>query len=81
MGTATFQQVRKNLDERIRSGEFVQLDRGQNGAQPLTTREMLDCEQGNIDCMKSGQGRFEPLISEQHLRELVDRFLNSVAIL
>ena len=66
MGTATFQQVRENLDERIRSGEFVQLDRGQTrAAQLLTTREMLDCEQGNIDCMKSGQGRFEPLVSEQ----------------
>ncbi len=32
MGTATFQQVRENLDERIRSGEFVQLDRGQNSS-------------------------------------------------
>ena len=75
MGTATFQQVRENLDERIRSGEFVQLDRGQtSAAQLLTTREMLDCEQENIDCMKSGQGRFEPLVSEQHLRELASKF-------
>lgn len=74
MGTATFQHVRENLDERIRSGELVQLDRGQNGVQPMTTREMLDCEQGNIDCMKSGQGRFEPLISDQHLRKLASKF-------
>jgi conjugative relaxase-like TrwC/TraI family protein len=75
MGTATFQQVRENLDKRIRSGEFVQLDRGQTGAaQLLTTRDMLECEQDNIDCMKSGQGRFEPLVSEQHLKEMASRF-------
>jgi ATP-dependent exoDNAse (exonuclease V) alpha subunit len=75
MGTATFQQVRENLDERIRSGEFVQLDRGQTGAALLLTIcEMLDCERGNIDCMKSGQGRFEPLVSEQHFRKLASKF-------
>ena len=74
MGTATFQQVRENLDERIRAGEFVQLDRGQNGAQPMTTREMLDCEQGNIDSHEIRARKFEPLVSEQHLRELASKF-------
>jgi conjugative relaxase-like TrwC/TraI family protein len=71
MGEATFQEIRQNFDERLRSGEFVEVDQDRPGAagRTFTTREMLDFERENIEQMKMGQGRQEPLASEQKREE------------
>jgi hypothetical protein len=64
MGETTFQEVRQNLEQRIRSGEFIEVGQECPGAvgRDLTTREMLDYEHGNLAQMKAGQGRQEPLV-------------------
>jgi conjugative relaxase-like TrwC/TraI family protein len=71
LGTATFGQLRENLDQRIRSGEFV--GRAPDGvSRLLTTREMVDCEQDNLALLRSGQGTREPLVSNPERLELTE---------
>ena len=43
MGESTFREVRDNLEQRIRSGEFIEVGRERPGGadRTLTTREML----------------------------------------
>ncbi len=70
LGETTFREVRENLEQRISSGEFVPLDRERTGpSRFLTTQEMLDCEHNNVAYMKSGQGRYRPLVSKQKFKE------------
>ena len=76
MGESTFREVRENLEQRIRSGEFIEVSRERPGGadRTLTTREMLDYERDNITRMKAGQGRHEPLVSERNRQELAGKF-------
>ena len=76
MGESTFREVRDNLEQRIRSGEFIEVDRERTAGadRTLTTREMLDYERDNITRMKAGQGGHEPLVSEQTRQELAGKF-------
>jgi conjugative relaxase-like TrwC/TraI family protein len=76
MGESTFREVRQNLEQRIRSGEFVEVRRERPGGadRTLSTREMLDYERGNITRMKAEQGNHEPLVSEQTRHELTGKF-------
>ena len=65
-----------NLEHRIRSGEFIEVGRERTAGadRTLTTREMLDYERDNITRMKAGQGRHDPLVSEQTRQELAGKF-------
>jgi conjugative relaxase-like TrwC/TraI family protein len=76
MGETTFQEVRQNLEERIRSGEFIEVGQQRPGAaaRDLTSREMLDYERDNLAQMKAGQGRHEPLVPEQKREEVAEKF-------
>ena len=76
MGESTFREVRENLEQRIRSGEFIEVGRERPGGadRTLTTREMLDYERDNITRMKAGQGRHDPMVSEQTRQELAGKF-------
>ncbi len=76
MGETTFREVHEDLEQRIRSGEFVEVGQERTGdaGRPLTTREMLDYERDNLAQMKTGQGRHEPLVSEQNQEELAGKF-------
>ena len=76
MGESTFPEVRDNLEQRIRSGEFIEVSRERPGGadRTLTTRDMLDYERDNITRMKAGQGGHEPLVSEQNRQELAGQF-------
>jgi len=76
MGESTFREVRENLEQRIRSGEFIEVSRERLGAvdRTLTTREMLDCERDSLIRMKAGQGSHDPLVSEQNRQELAGKF-------
>jgi conjugative relaxase-like TrwC/TraI family protein len=75
MGESTFREVRENLEQRIRSGEFIEVSRERPGGadRTLTTREMLDYERENVTRMKAGQGGHEPLASEQNRQESAGR--------
>lgn len=59
MGQATFAEVKQHFNERIERGEFVEVAAkiGRN----VTTPEMIALERSNIERMKEGQGRYEPL--------------------
>jgi conjugative relaxase-like TrwC/TraI family protein len=76
MGESTFREVRENLEQRIRSGEFIEVRQEHPGGadRTLTTREMLDYERDNITRMKAGQGRHDPLVSEHNRQELSGKF-------
>ena len=76
MGGSAFREVRENLEQRIRSGEFIEVGRARPGGadRNLTTREMLDFERDNVTRMKAGQGGHEPLVSEQNRQELAGKF-------
>ena len=65
-----------NLEQRIRSGEFIEVsrERPEGADRTLTTRDMLDYERDNITRMKAGQERHDPLVSEQHRQELAGKF-------
>ena len=76
MGEVSFREIHENLEQRIRSGEFIEVGRERSGGadRTLTTREMLDYEHDNITRMKAGQGRHEPLVSEETRQELAGKF-------
>ena len=76
MGETTFQEVRENLEQRIRSGEFIEVGQERLGpaGRDLTTRKMLDYERDNLAQMKCGQGRHASLVSEQNQEELGGKF-------
>jgi len=76
MGESTFREVRDSLEQRIRSGEFVEVSREHPGDadRTLTTREMLDYERDNITRMKTGQEGHDSLVSQQTRQELAGQF-------
>lgn len=76
MGESSFQEVRENLEQRIRSGEFIEVSHERHGGadRTLTTREMLDYERDNVAQMKAGQGRRDPLVSEQNRQKSAGKF-------
>jgi len=76
MGESTFREIRDNLEQRIRSGEFIEVsrDRFQGADRTLTTHDMLDYEHDNITRMRAGQDRHDPLVSEQTRQELAGKF-------
>jgi conjugative relaxase-like TrwC/TraI family protein len=76
MGESAFREVRENLEQRIRSGEFIEVgrERPEGADRTLTTREMLDYERDNITRMKAGQGKHDRLVSEQNRQESAGQF-------
>jgi len=76
MGEATFREVRENLERRVCSGEFIEVDqeRPRSEGRLLTTREMLDYERENIARMKAEQGRYAPLVVDRSQEELAAVF-------
>ena len=72
MGESTSREVRENLEQRIRSGEFIEIsgERSGDAGRTLTTRVMLDYERNNITRMKAGRGRHDPLVSDHTRQEL-----------
>ena len=62
MGGATLLDVKADLEERIRSGEFVEAQKkGSSPDRAFTTAEMIGYEQGNINIMRAGQGQHPAL--------------------
>jgi conjugative relaxase-like TrwC/TraI family protein len=62
MGGATLAQVKVNLEERIKSGEFVDVQRqGTSPDRAFTTTEMIGYERDTINTMRAGQDRHAAL--------------------
>lgn len=64
MGGATLVQVKANFEERIESGEFVEVQRqGNSPDREFTTTEMIGYERDTINAMRAGQDRHAALVS------------------
>jgi len=76
MGRATLDQVKAEFTERLTSGEFVEVahPRTDSPARAYTTDETLALEQANIDRMKLGQGKDEPIARQETLDYIDQRF-------
>jgi conjugative relaxase-like TrwC/TraI family protein len=76
MGETTFREIQHNFNERLRSGEFIEVGQERHAAagRTFTTREMLDYERDNLAHMKADQGKHEPLVSEEKREELTEKF-------
>ena len=74
MGRATLDQVKSDFTDRLSSGEFVEVahPRSDSPARAYTTKETLAMEQANIDRMKHGQGKNEPIARPETL-DHIDR--------
>jgi conjugative relaxase-like TrwC/TraI family protein len=66
-GNASFDQVRKAFDERARTGDFIRVDRQRQSSpsQAYTTPATIANERRNIEFMREGQGKHEPLVSNR----------------
>ncbi len=62
MGGATLAQVKANFEERIKSGEFVEVQtQGNSPDRAFTTTEMIGYERDTINTMRAGQDRHAAL--------------------
>jgi conjugative relaxase-like TrwC/TraI family protein len=79
MGRATLDQVKADFADRQSSGEFVEVahPRSDSPARAYTTEETLALEQANIDRMKHGQGKNEP-IARQKTLDYIDRHFDTL---
>jgi len=78
MGESALREIRRNLEQRIRTGEFIEVHRAcTTGAdRMLTTDNMLEYERDNIKRMQTGQERHKPLVAEQTRQELTGKFVH-----
>jgi conjugative relaxase-like TrwC/TraI family protein len=64
MGGATLAQVRTDFEERIKSGEFVEVQQKASApGRAFTTAEMIRYERDTIDAMRAGHERYAALAS------------------
>jgi conjugative relaxase-like TrwC/TraI family protein len=62
MGAATLAQVRPDFEERIKSGEFVEVQKkGSSPDRAFTTAEMIGYERDTINTMRAGQDQHPAL--------------------
>src|SRR5487761_691446 len=71
MGGATLAQVKADFEERIKSGEFIEVEKKTNAPdRAFTTAEMIGYEQDTINTMGAGQNQHEPIASFETRREI-----------
>lgn len=66
-GDAPLEQVKKAFDERARGGDFIRMDRQrqESASEKYTTPATIASEQRNMEFVRQGQDRFEPLVSNR----------------
>jgi conjugative relaxase-like TrwC/TraI family protein len=83
MGQASFEEVKTHFGERVAKGDLIEVKTAVGRS--FTTPEMMTLERDNIEHMKSGQGKYAPLVQQrmdfEHLsngqRQAVDTILES----
>ncbi len=63
MGQATFADVQQQFEDRVEKGDLIEVKTAVGRS--FTTPEMMTLERDNIGYMKSGQGKYAPLVEEQ----------------
>jgi len=69
MGGASFAEVRNQFENRVQSGELIEVENRSPG-RAFTTGEMIGYERDNIAAMRAGQNQHEPLVSSETWREV-----------
>ncbi len=66
MGQAKLEDVKAQVNERIARGELIAMKT--EIGRSFTTPEMVTLERENIEGMRSGQGRYQPIAEQQQIR-------------
>jgi conjugative relaxase-like TrwC/TraI family protein len=69
MGTAGFAEVRNRFENRVQSGDLIQVE-NRSPSRAFTTQEMIGYERDNITEMRAGQNRHEPMVSSEICHEV-----------
>jgi len=69
MGTASLEEVRSRFEERVRTGGLIEIGQ-QSVGRAFTTEEMIGYERANIEWMRAGQMRHEPLVASGTRQEV-----------
>jgi conjugative relaxase-like TrwC/TraI family protein len=72
MGEAGFADVREQFENRVQSGDLIQVE-NRSPSRLFTTQEMIGYERNNIAQMRAGQNRHEPMVSSETWREVEGR--------
>ncbi len=70
LGLTSYEAVASELNQRIESGEFVEIIR-ERRPREATTQRMLEMEKSNIETMLNGQGQHAPIVGND-ARQAVD---------
>jgi len=69
MGQATFAEVQAHFEERVQKGDLIEVKTAVGRS--FTTPEMMTLEHDNIERMRAGQGKYQPLAEhEQNVEHL-----------
>jgi hypothetical protein len=69
MGEASFAEVRQQFENRVQSGDLIQVE-NRSPSRAFTTQEMIGYERDNITEMRAGQNRHEPMVGSETWREV-----------
>jgi conjugative relaxase-like TrwC/TraI family protein len=72
MGEAGFADVRQQFENRVQSGDLIQVE-NRSPSRLFTTQEMIGYERNNIAQMRAGQNRHEPMVSSETWREVEEK--------
>jgi conjugative relaxase-like TrwC/TraI family protein len=72
MGEASFSEVRNQFENRVQSGELIEVENRSPG-RAFTTGEMIGYERDTIAAMHAGQNQHEPLVSSETWREVEEK--------
>jgi hypothetical protein len=72
MGEASFAEVRQQFENRVQSGELIEVENRSPG-RAFTTGEMIGYERDTIAAMRAGQNQHEPLVSSETWREVEEK--------
>lgn len=69
MGEAGFAEVRQKFENRVHSGDLIQVE-NRSPSRAFTTQEMIAYERDNITEMRAGQNWHEPMVGSETWREV-----------
>jgi len=72
MGEASFAEVRQQFENRVQSGDLIQVE-NRSPSRALTTQEMIGYERDNIAEMRAGRNVHEPMVSSETWREVEEK--------
>jgi len=72
MGEASFAEVRHQFENRVQSGDLIEVESRSPG-RAFTTGEMIGYERDTIAAMRAGQNQHEPMVSSETWHEVEEK--------